>query len=255
MPDSGLKKLTIRYESSTPGTYDQSVEAMFNPEQLTFESAVTWEPIKPAASGKQSRFLEQRFRSANPRTLRLDLYFNTYEGKPGPIDRATQRLAGLLDPTASGWGLAPKAVSVRTYTEQVSNLAGIAKELHRPPVCQLSWGEQTLLLGVLTSCTESWTMFMPDGTPVRAKLQCTFSEYRTNEVEVRRSNLQSADLIKTFVVQRGANLASIAYREYGDPKLWRIIARANQIIDPLGDVTPGMVLTIPPLTKQSRGGS
>jgi nucleoid-associated protein YgaU len=40
-------------------------------------------------------------------------------------------------------------------------------------------------------------------------------------------------------------LDEIAYKFYGDPSLWRLIARASLIADPLR-IEAGRVLTIPP---------
>jgi nucleoid-associated protein YgaU len=47
-------------------------------------------------------------------------------------------------------------------------------------------------------------------------------------------------------VRRGDTLSGIAAAEYGDPALWRPIARANGIVDPR-HVEPGRELTIPVL--------
>ena len=38
----------------------------------------------------------------------------------------------------------------------------------------------------------------------------------------------------------------VAEREYGDPDLWRLIAKANKIDNPRS-LKPGMELVIPPL--------
>jgi hypothetical protein len=41
----------------------------------------------------------------------------------------------------------------------------------------------------------------------------------------------------------------ISYEVYGDPSLWWIIAKRNKIKNPYGDITLGMELKIPDLTK------
>jgi nucleoid-associated protein YgaU len=56
----------------------------------------------------------------------------------------------------------------------------------------------------------------------------------------------SPDLEKTWVVNRGETLSSIAAAVYRDPSAWRAIARANEIKDPRR-LAPGLVLTLPRL--------
>ncbi|MPZ48128.1 MAG: LysM peptidoglycan-binding domain-containing protein [Dehalococcoidia bacterium] len=47
-----------------------------------------------------------------------------------------------------------------------------------------------------------------------------------------------------YEVSGQERLDEIAYRFYGDPGLWRLIARANNIADPLR-LQPGQVIWIP----------
>jgi nucleoid-associated protein YgaU len=114
-------------------------------------------------------------------------------------------------------------------------------------VCRLVWGAQGVFFqGVLTALTQTFTMFLTTGTPVRARLACTFTEWLSGHIEALLQNKQSPDVTKTRVVRRGETLSGIAADEYDDPGQWRPIARANGILDPL-QVTPGTVLTIPVL--------
>ncbi|MCJ7622525.1 MAG: LysM peptidoglycan-binding domain-containing protein [Anaerolineaceae bacterium] len=52
---------------------------------------------------------------------------------------------------------------------------------------------------------------------------------------------------KTHVVQQGDRMDYLAYQEYGQPGLWREIASANDLDDPL-DIQPGQILIIPRLS-------
>ena len=45
----------------------------------------------------------------------------------------------------------------------------------------------------------------------------------------------------------GERLDQIAYRYYGDPRYWRLLARFNGIDDPL-HVAPGRLLRVPAAT-------
>jgi nucleoid-associated protein YgaU len=91
-------------------------------------------------------------------------------------------------------------------------------------------------------------MFLSIGIPVRATLTVTFKEYITPEQQILENPLQSADHTKKHLVMERETLSSIAAQEYGDPKQWRPIAKANNIDNPKVLET-GQLLTIPPLQK------
>ncbi|HML25871.1 MAG TPA: LysM peptidoglycan-binding domain-containing protein, partial [Methanomethylovorans sp.] len=71
----------------------------------------------------------------------------------------------------------------------------------------------------------------------------TLKEFKIGLNE-RERNKQSSDKTKFYVTKQGDSLWSIAYREYGDPALWRYIADANKIHDPRSLET-GAELIIP----------
>ena len=87
---------------------------------------------------------------------------------------------------------------------------------------------------------------MEDGTPVRATLTCSLKEWRTNKEDRQRQGLQSNDLAKRTSLRRGDTLSTIAADEYGDPEMWRPIAAANDLDDPLR-LPVGRSLTVPRL--------
>ena len=114
-------------------------------------------------------------------------------------------------------------------------------------MCKLLWGAQGVFFeGVLTGLTQTFTLFLPIGSPVRARLECSFDEWISARREGLLQHKQSPDVAKTRVVHRGDTLSAIAAAEYDDPALWRPIALANRIVDPLA-LDPGRVLIIPVL--------
>lgn len=53
-----------------------------------------------------------------------------------------------------------------------------------------------------------------------------------------------------FVTTRMSdNLHLIAYRNFGDERLWWVVADFNDIMDPMLDVAPGTVLRLPSMTR------
>ena len=195
-----------------------TIEALFNPNKLVIGKSVNWEEQK----AKERDVPELQFKNGQPRTLSIDLIFDTYD--------------------------TPKAdkESVRKkYTDKLFQLTMVDKHKHRPPVCELSWGTAGVFFqGVLEKLDQQFTFFMEDGTPVRATCQCSFKEWRTNPDDQKKQGkggTQSSDIAKMWIVKRGDNLSSIAAKEYLDARLWRPIAEQNGIDDPY-DLKPGMML-------------
>jgi nucleoid-associated protein YgaU len=224
-----LAKLTISYERGKVGALPGVIVAGFNPSQLSYQKTLSWERVEPAASKTHPSGTLQH-RSTSPETLTVELFFDAYAaGEGGPL--------GPFAPRAAN-------VGVVGMTDQVARLAQFDAELHRPPVCTIAWGKQTLFRGVLQQLSRTFLLFLEDGTPVRASLNCTFLEAE-GEVSAARE-LHSADVAKTYVVRPGDTLAGIAASAYGDASQWRRIAEANRIDDPRR-LAPGRTLSIPRL--------
>jgi nucleoid-associated protein YgaU len=224
-----LKRLTILVESAS-GTLQfagapsgNAVVAMFNPNKLTLSRSVQWKDQQAAKRDNP----EMQFTGAEPATLSIDLLFDTYDT---PEPEQSKR-------------------SVKTdYTDKLLHLTTVETNgaKHRPPVCRLQWGNLGIFFqGVLQQLETTFTMFTAGGTPVRATSKCTFKEWRSNAKDLQKQKLESADLAKVWVVKRGQSLPAIASIEYGDPRVWRFIADANGIDNPLA-LVPGTRLMLPP---------
>lgn len=211
-----LEKLKILVETG-PNAFGQEIAALFNPNLLTIQKTVNWHE----APGAERDVPASQFTHGNPATLTMDLFFDTYEA----------------------------GTDVRQHTQKIASLTTVEEhgKIHRPPICQLVWGQAGVFFqGVVESLSQRFTVFLADGTPVRATLGCTFKEWRSDEEEARRQRKESADVAKTRTLRRGDSLSSIAGEEYNDPALWRPIAEANGIDNPR-TLTSGRVLAIPAL--------
>jgi LysM repeat protein len=131
------------------------------------------------------------------------------------------------------------------YVNKLRDLQRINTELHAPPIVKFGWAKQEFK-GVLETLNITYTLFTPEGVPIRAKLSVTIKEYRPVEIQVKESPKASPDFEKAYTVRRGDTLASIAAAIYRDPSLWRPIAEANGIQDPRR-IAPGRNLLIPRL--------
>ena len=196
---------------------------MFNPNLFTITRTVAW--TTQAVAKRDSPELHHTGVN-QPSTLNIELFLDTYDS-PNKEKK-----------------------SVRDVTDRLTNLTKVISEKHRPPVCRLIWGkmgnELGFFQGVLENLVLKFNLFMEDGTPVRATATCVFKAWMQNLQDLKNQNFMSPDVAKVWMVKRGQTLATIAMHEYGNPCMWRHIAQANGIDDPM-KLLPGTVLVLPAL--------
>jgi nucleoid-associated protein YgaU len=165
----------------------------------------------------------------------------------------TERLSleFLFDTTDSG--MVEGARPVTDLTEPLHQLVKVQPKTHASPVVRVTWGQQISFTAVADSVQQRLVLFSPDGVPLRAIVTVAFREYRTLEEQLNELNLQSVDRTRRVALRRGDSLALIAAREYGDPRLWRVIADRNPraAANPRR-LRPGDVLVLPPVETTGR---
>jgi len=239
-----LEKLTITplTQANQPDSA-KAIRVLFNPASYSISKTVNWGPAtssssamlgNPNAAADSAKASAATNRTLNApvldfnggagRTLSMELFFDVTEpvfkdGRKVPVD------------------------DVRKETDQVVRLTRIDRDLKRPPTCDVSWGGSSIdfpFRGVLSSLTQNFTFFSDSGVPLRAKLTVAFTEIKSWEDDQRENDPE----FTTRVVKLGDSLSNIAAEMYADPKLWRIIAEANHLDDPLR-LRTGMILHIP----------
>jgi nucleoid-associated protein YgaU len=107
------------------------------------------------------------------------------------------------------------------------------------------WGRFSFK-GVITQLASKYTMFLADGTPVRAELTLTLQNVLDSTVDKDPNNPapSGGGGGRSYSVKDGDRLDSIAASQLGDASRWVEIAMANGIDDPL-DIEAGDTLTIP----------
>jgi hypothetical protein len=200
------------------------LEVLFNPDQYTLTKGNNF--AQAAVPGLGTPLLQ--FVNGNLHTLTLELFFDTLE-----------------EHRRAGRSLNPARGDVRELTRRVADLTAIDPRTHAPPRTLFAWGGLTFT-GVLASVTQTFTMFLDTGVPVRARLQVTFNEYKTALEEAQEVKRQTADHTRIRLLGDGETLSAIAGELYGNPGLWRPIALANQLEDPRR-LPVGRSLRVPPL--------
>jgi hypothetical protein len=193
----------------------ERIPVMFNPAEYSLDLGNTFSEIPiPGLKTPPIQYIR-----GNIRNLKMELLFDTYEKKKDVRDEV-RRITSLLDKDPN---------------------------TQAPPILLFSWGGLNFRC-VLESTGQRFTMFLEDGTPVRATLSVSFKEYVAVEIELKHGLFVGPPTVHNLV--QGDTLSKIAGDILGDPGAWREIAKLNNIDNPR-KLDPGKSLVIPP--RKSKG--
>jgi hypothetical protein len=140
-------------------------------------------------------------------------------------------MSGLIfDGWASGTGDVSKVIDTLLKWTSATD-ASTDQNTPQPPILVLHWGSKDYVRGYLKRVVGRYTLFDPEGFPIRASADLTIVEVPPT---VKSQNPTSGGISgrRAALVTGGDTLAAVAYREYGDANLWRALAVANDINDP-----------------------
>ncbi len=240
---SSNKASIIPYWGNKKGS---EIHFKYNPKELSFDKSVQIAEIN--IPGLDSPL--QQFVRGNSEKLTLELFFDT---------------------TDEGTG--KKATPVTTRTDPIYKLTKIDPDTHAPPHCIFKWGSSfpgSSLMDkkqngsspkkkdktgnqsregfhcVVESVKQKFTLFNPDGVPLRATLTVVLREYKPLNLQLSEINKNSPNRTHSHIVERGENLSDLAARYYRLPGEWRPIATENEIEDPRR-LESGLFLRVPPI--------
>jgi hypothetical protein len=147
-----------------------------------------------------------------------------------------------------GTGTVPDAPT-KSVDAQFADLRRLIYEvngnIHTPNYVKLAWG--TLLFkGRLKTLNIDYSLFSPDGTPLRATVSAGFVGFHDNTDARAAQNLSSPDLTHAIMVGAGETLPLLCHRVYGDSRYYLAVAARNNLDDFRG-LAPGTLLLFPPL--------
>lgn len=197
----------------------EMIEVMFNPSEYNISSAVNYADIKNVGTDKSI----SQFSYGQSDVLKLSLFFDTYIP------------AGVKSDTEDG-------TDVRIETSKISNMIKVDADKHRPPKVTFYYGSFEFS-GIITDISQTFTMFLPNGKPVRCKMELTLKSDEAEDIP-----LESPDRTKSRKLHQNQQLWSLAWEEYKNPEFWKIIAKENKIMNPL-DLYAGQILKLPAINK------
>lgn len=226
MGDSGLTKLQIAAYSDSDFTKRDGdpYVVMINPEKYTHGYKIRY--TDPQAQGSSGG--SPRFNKVPSETVSFEIVFDG---------------TGVVPPSVPA---APPPVSKQI--ERFKNLVfSYSGKIHSPKFLTLTWG--TLLFRCrLASMDLTYTLFRPDGAPLRATAKTTYLGYSDEEELAKQANATSPDLTHLLTVRAGDTLPLLCWDVYGSSELTVKVARANGLTS-FRNIPPGTKLVFPPLAE------
>ncbi len=192
---------------------------MINPESLKVDRAVKYSDKQALNSSAPS----QKYEYTRGSAMNIDLVIDC----TGVVDDSRTDLPSEIEKLQK---------VVYTYNGKI----------HRPNYVRIIWGKNFSFDGILTSFNITYTLFKPDGTPLRAKVALAFNAYKARETVVKEDEKSSPDMTHMLEVVEGDSLPQLSDKIWGDPSLLIKAAEFNGL-NKFRKLKAGSTLIFPPL--------
>ncbi|MER5928999.1 LysM peptidoglycan-binding domain-containing protein [Streptomyces sp. NPDC002054] len=196
-------------QSTTPGGLIKNFTFEFNPSQLALSRRAQWKTT-PTAAVRDGAVPE--FMGPEPREMTVEIFLDSSDEPGGnSVLKKVEALFSCCEVTAKS----------------------IAAKQPSTPWVVFQWGSFSTarFTAYVSSVDATYSLFSMTGVPIRVTCQVRLHEIPG---KTKGQNPTSGALTAQRVhrVVAGDTLQSLAWREYGDPNVWRAIAGANGIDDP-----------------------
>jgi nucleoid-associated protein YgaU len=219
--EGALAKLKIEAYTDPKfgGSPYKTFTVMYNPKAYALKCEIEYD--KQQAKGVSAQ--APRYVSTKPRSVTLEFLLDG-TGASGQVVEVKDKIKDFFD---------------TTYT--------FNGDVHSPPYLKVVWGELVLTC-VLESADVSYSLFKPNGHPLRAKITASFAEFIDDSKRTAQERRSSPDLTHLHVVAAGESLPQLCHRYYRDQRFYLRVAEANQLRN-FRRLEPGITLHFPPIAK------
>lgn len=209
-----------------PGAELQVIKFQFNPKELSLTKNAKWQRQTQPNAAKSG---VPEFKGAEPAKLALEIFLDSTDTMGDAVIKTVEQLFNLTVPTKA--------------SRQDSKGS--------PPWVIFKWGTTTGFPSFVSSVTAKYTLFTPGGMPVRAVCTVNLEEV-SGEPGGQNPTSGALAARDAHTLTAGDSLQSLAYQAYGNPELWRHIAEANGIDDPMR-LKLGTTVLVPALEEVEHG--
>ncbi len=175
---------------------------MINPESLKWDRSIDYNEKQSPDSSSAS----QKYKNTPSEKLSFDIIIDC----TGVVDSKRTDLTAEIELLES---------IVYTYNGTI----------HRPNFVKVQWGKNLIFNGVLKSFDTSYTLFKPDGSPLRAKVSLSFSEYISPSTVKKLDKQESPDVTHLVNVVEGDTLPGLCQKIWNDNSYYIQVAEYNKL--------------------------
>jgi len=203
---------------------NRTIKLQINPTSLKYSIGISYS--KDKAVGKSNA--EINYERSNNSTLNFDFIFDDTGIIPTPKKQSLVEMINHLEET----------------------VCNINSETHEPNYLQISWGS-FLFKGRMSTLSYDYSLFRPDGSPLRVKVSMAVEGYMNKLKESKTVCRNSSDLSRMVTLNAGENISLLCKQIYGDSSYCLDIADYNNLAD-FRNVQIGTQLMFPPLSSNGK---
>jgi hypothetical protein len=199
----------------------EKITLQINPATLSFDKGVSYTKDKRKGIGENGK----KFDKFNETSLKIDI---------------------LLDETGVIPGL-PKDSIIEAVNNLEKTVYNINKDTHEPNYLKVSWGS-FLFKGRLESLSYDYSLFRPDGSPLRVKISAKINGFMDPITEAKEVGRSSPDLSRIITLKTGESISYWCNEIYGDASYCMDVARYNRLTTFI-NIPAGTQILFPPIER------
>jgi hypothetical protein len=208
-------------EEFTAAFEGQPYSVMINPDSINWGRKIEYNVEQVPDSSSPS----QKYKSTPSDKLSFDIIIDG---------------TGIVDPTRTD--VAAEIVSLEKIAFTYNG------KIHRPNFVKVQWGKDITFYGVLVSLDTSYSLFRPNGSPLRAKISLSFDEYISPSKTKKLDKKESPDVSHIVNVVQGNTLPQLCQKIWNDDSCYIQVARHNDL-NKFRHLKGGEQLIFPPIIQ------
>ena len=196
---------------------------MINPESIKWQGVIQYNEQQPLDSSAPS----QKYKSTASANLSFDIVIDC---------------TGVVDPKRTDM--------VKEITDLQNIVYTYNGKIHRPNFVKIQWGSNNTFNSVLKSFNTTYTLFRPDGSPLRAKISLSFGKYVSPKKRKKKDKKNSPDITHMVNVVEGDSLPQLSNKVWNNPYYYIQVAQFNDL-NKFRYLKGGQQLVFPPIVKEA----